>query len=311
MDYSDGYLSAFQRFGFFDCDKSIYKCFKPRSFSVIQEKEKYATVFDICEVENDQVLITDLYNRCIKLIDTSQGSVIGILKSQDSPFGICKLQEVRFAATILNCRKVRFIEVRMYALEQLNWGSSFETGEHCRGISFRNERLFVACGGGGEKEGPGHIKMFDMEGRVLKTIRNDSFGKVIFDFPCKIRFLPGGTTTIVTDRNNLIQLDFCEDNLIGMKKLNATMSANCRYASVCFDATDRVIIADTTSSSAKLLSKDLARFEPVVTGLQHVPVAMLFDHTNVKLYVGLSQSTDLLCFQLTKKNWKKPPTFDN
>jgi hypothetical protein len=304
------YLAAFERFGIFDSDKRTYTCSEPRSFSVIQGKEKNATVFDICEVKTDQFLITDWYNRCIKLIDTKRGTVICMLESQDSPFGICKLEDGRFAVTITNCQRVCFIEVRRKFQEQLIVRSSFETGEHCYGISLNNERLFVACGGDGDKDGPGHIKMFDMEGRVLKTIKNDSFGKAIFNFPCKIKFLPGGTTAIVTDHNNLIQLDFCEDKITGIRKRNAIMSANCRYASLCPDKTDHVIIADTTSRSVKLLSKDYTHFEPIVTGLQNLSRAIWLDHSNLKLFVGLCESTELLCFQLVENKWEKPPMFD-
>jgi hypothetical protein len=187
---------------------------------------------------------------------------------------------------------------------------SFETGEYCRGIAYSNKKLFVACGGKDEKEGPGHIRMFDTEGNILKTVTNDSFGKAIVGFPCKISFLPGVTTALITDVNNLIHLNYLKEDSFNIKKLNTTMASGTNYASVCFDADDgHALIAETSTKSIKLLSKDFTSFEPVVTGLQQFPFAILFDEPNLKLYVGLRESADLLCFQLDKNMWDKPSTF--
>ncbi|XP_060571101.1 uncharacterized protein LOC132729348 [Ruditapes philippinarum] len=305
----DKNLAAFQRFGFFKSDKRTYTSSESRRINIIQRQEKVATVFDICEAGDDKILITDWINCCVKVIDTNKAVVSSTCQISSNPFGICKLEDGAFAVTITHCRKVSIIEFHRNMPDRLKERLSFETGEYCRGIAYSNKKLFVACGGRDEKEGPGHIRMFDTEGNILKTVTNDSFRKAIVGFPCKIPFLPGVTTALITDVNNLIHLNVSKDDKFDIKKLNTTMAPQTKYASVCFDANGHALIAETSTKSIKLLSKDYTSFEPVVTGLQQYPLAISFDHLNLKLYVGLWKSEDLLCFQLDKNIWDKPSTF--
>jgi hypothetical protein len=188
--------------------------------------------------------------------------------------------------------------------------SSFETGEHCRGIAYRDERLFVACGGNDEIEGPGHMKIFNIEGKVLKQIYNDSYRIIDFNSPRKIIFLPDGNTAVVTDSNKLIQieLDFSEDKTVNIKKIG-TISMKSWNESLCFDSDGHIVITDNSAHSVTLMSKDFTRYEPIVSDLQHMPNSVLLDNQSLKLFVGLVQSTDLLCFQLELMKWEKPTTF--
>ncbi|XP_053373905.1 uncharacterized protein LOC123531123 [Mercenaria mercenaria] len=296
-------LTAFERFGYFDDDKSLYSSSEPTKINVLQRLETSTLIFGVCVVGCEMILITDWTNRAIKLVDTCKGSIKSKLDVQSNPFGICNLEEGEMYAVTLTSRNlILLIEVGKDG--HMITKTSFGTGEHCRGIAHCSSRLFVACGGQ-DNEGPGHIRIFDVNGKLQKTVMSDKSGYAVVTCPWKIEHMPGKNVMLITDTKILSYMD-SSDNVIQLAK---DIPVYPRWASLCFDPEGRVMIDDRVSKCIKLVSSDYRLVQTIVADLPELPVAIAFDSSNFKLFIAMENIDDLYCFQIERNNWDKPATF--
>ncbi|XP_045170655.2 uncharacterized protein LOC128545922 isoform X1 [Mercenaria mercenaria] len=128
--------------------------------------DKYdCRVVSFCMTDEGYIFLTDYENKRLKKLDNTY-SIVSYLDLPDSPSGVCRIGDVRFAVTLTNQKKVQFV----LTTEPMKLQTSFSVGDRCRSIAHSNGLLYVCCGGYAFKEeGPGHLEIYNIDGGLLRS----------------------------------------------------------------------------------------------------------------------------------------------
>lgn len=199
-------LQAITNLGYIDGKKPIYTVSSPRTIKVFENKQKKSDIVGICQIDKNTLVLADWGNSCLKILDTSEEIVKYSRKVDHRPFDICKIDHWKFAVTLLHGKKVAIYSQDIFT--NLQFQSSIDTGEKCRGIAFFNSELYIACGGGGtENEGPGHIRVYKLNGELIKIVLHSSVTMSITSLPWKIRFHPTTATAFMIDERAILTVN--------------------------------------------------------------------------------------------------------
>ncbi|XP_053405178.1 uncharacterized protein LOC123565997 [Mercenaria mercenaria] len=115
-----------------------------------------------------RLVLTDEKNNCIKMVDLSNGSITDYLQLDTPPLDITTVTSNQLAVTLSDKEIVQFISA---SSNKLSLKQKFKVDGDCSGISCYQDKLVVTF------DDPIKIQIFDLKGKVLTTITNDSVGK--------------------------------------------------------------------------------------------------------------------------------------
>lgn len=157
---------------------------------------------DMCILDNGHVLLTDFDNKCLRRFDCLYkvyNRSCGLIEScplDAAPWGICALGLEKVAVTLCVEKKVCFVFVG----SRMQVTKTFSVGEECRGISYKNELLYVGCWAKKNTPQPGEIKVFDLNGLLFQTFRTDPVtGNYLFNFITHLSSSSDGKCLYVSD----------------------------------------------------------------------------------------------------------------
>ncbi|XP_053392481.1 uncharacterized protein LOC128555096 [Mercenaria mercenaria] len=176
-------------------------------------------VYDIITVDDDEDIDYSVHDMVILDDDTIVMTCKNILKRfcryfdelgstsvQGNSWGVCKTSRSnRLAVTIHDRQTIQFVK---YTEETMSLTKSFTVGCSCRGICCKDRYLYVACGGGPVDNDAGHIRKYDMKGKLICTIDTDNTGRRIFTSPRLMTFDSSSNNIYIADKDNgMIVLD--------------------------------------------------------------------------------------------------------
>ena len=163
----------------------------------IEGDENSCNVADMCMCEDGTIALTDYNNKCIKILNESF-QVRASLATNSSPVGICQINPLLLAVTLMNEKKVQFISKK----EPMKLQHSFRVGDRCRGIAHNDGLIYVCCGGytKREDEGVGHLEVYTISGVLL----TEYYGEI--EYPVHVTILRSPMEIFVVDRHKGIMI---------------------------------------------------------------------------------------------------------
>ncbi|XP_052781717.1 uncharacterized protein LOC128218175 [Mya arenaria] len=117
----------------------------------------------------DRLLLSDCYNRSLKLVDTAN-KLVSQVKLPGGPWDLCLLPGDRAAVTLPWEKKIQFV----FTQGNVPLQDVVKVDGECRGIDFCDDNLIVSF------TNPVKVVLMDMKGKVKKSVDNDSIGKPLF-----------------------------------------------------------------------------------------------------------------------------------
>lgn len=203
----DKKLISIDNIGFIDQDKQLYTVTQQKVITVTKEKEIDSDITAVCQVDGQRLLLADWVNSSLKLVNTMDESVSDVFHLKSRPFDVCRVDaKERFAISVPHAREVRFVTLNDSSV--IKSGSPLEIKEICLGIAYYNSELFVLCGGGAiVNEGPGHVRVYILNGTLQRTVIQDSLCRTSIENPRRIRIRPNTNKAFLTDGRRILQMN--------------------------------------------------------------------------------------------------------
>lgn len=143
-------------------------------------------------LENKQMLLTDWVNRKIKLIETTQGTMVTEIKITGMPMSMAKVKEDEVAVIVSFPDQIQFVSVSKNSISTDNW--AIELTGTCRGIAYNDkDKTFIVS-----FVSPSKVEILNMGGHVLKRVDKNSKGDQFF-MPNCVGISPDMTTAYIAD----------------------------------------------------------------------------------------------------------------
>ncbi|XP_045168026.2 uncharacterized protein LOC123531273 [Mercenaria mercenaria] len=241
-------------------------------------------IFDICILDTNTVLVSDIANNKVKRLDQSC-RIVDTLSISGGPFGICNSGANEVAVTVLNEMRVQFVNVA----SNMKQTGSFGVDVRCRGICHSRGELFVSCGGSvysDDREGPGHIRVYDNSGKLVRTLQTDDLERNIFDIPRHLVASTDGECLYVADNSKgllLLTRDGALKEILNEKIVKQPYG-------VCLGEENRIFACSIDNHMAvqmdnhgKLVSEPLQR-----TDRLYKPTAIKFCQNTKRLFIAVN-----------------------
>jgi hypothetical protein len=245
-------------------------------------------VSDICTLSDGTVVMTDLSNDRVKRLDESYGKK-EYLQLDGGPLGICATKSGQMAVTLRDRKAVQFLT---YTPSGMTLAKSFKTDCSCNYIGYMDGALFVTCER--EDNGQGHVRTYDMSGKLLRVIETDNTGNRLFTTPLHITVNSDKTKLYITDMDNKILIidknatktrHITLDNAFGLTALpnDNILVSSIEAHNVCqFDSRDRFV--------GTVIKKD--------NGIVN-PVCLAYNRFRSHVIVSLDDADTLMVFEVS------------
>ncbi|XP_060576863.1 uncharacterized protein LOC132734165 [Ruditapes philippinarum] len=216
----------------------------------------------------DLVVITDHYNKAVKIVDTSSQSVSEQLQlgyeKDDAPWNITTVTSTELAVTLPYKQAIQFISVSSNKLKRKN---TIMLDGHCYGISCNQGKLVVTY------LGPAKLQILDMNGTILATIE----GETIFQNPCYVTC--NRCSIYVSDRlmQSVIRLNWQGDVIESYSDMGET-----RGISLSGDGT--IFVCDRKRNVIEEISGDCSTGKIVLQGLNRPYTVCWSEETKMVYY---------------------------
>jgi len=131
-------------------------------------------IIDLAVLPSDLLLLADHFNQSVKLADPASGQLLDHLQLPGSPHCLCLLPGDRAAVTIPEMSRIQTISV---AHKKLVLQNVINIKEKCYDIDSIKD-LFVIGFNDQAK-----VALVDHQGKIYKSISEDSQGKALFKYP--------------------------------------------------------------------------------------------------------------------------------
>ncbi|XP_060579849.1 uncharacterized protein LOC132736676 [Ruditapes philippinarum] len=224
-------------------------------------------VFGIILTHQQFVVVTDNSNRTIKAIDLRKTTVVSELKLENYQWSLAKINDDKVAIGYVG--GIQIISISKSGLLSKTEGR-IRTINICFGITYSSGNLIVSnltC-----------IKILNMDGKVLSTIKTDSDGEQLF-YHCY-------GIALSKDHNTIYASDYDKDSVTSLtldghiKAIYKDKDLNGPWG-LTVDDEDNVYVSSTGNNCIHRLSPECKKLQV----FQDVVVHSVF-HTNNKLFVG-------------------------
>ncbi|KAL4216398.1 hypothetical protein ACF0H5_024124 [Mactra antiquata] len=218
----------------------------------------------------DTLVLTDHYNKCIKVVDVNNKVVTSTLSfGDDVPWDITSVSNTEVAVTIPYSQYIQFVTTS----NRLEKSRNINTIGHCHGICYHQDKLIVTyCF-------PGKLEILDMKGKVLKSITTDTTGKDIFSRPYYVQVYKNLIYLSDRSKNSIIMIDLNSEIISIYKGVNdprgIAMLNDRRSFVVCSCGDNKIYEVDDDKKKSKVLIQD-------VEG----PQAVCVNNEQNKLYIS-------------------------
>ncbi|XP_053374260.1 uncharacterized protein LOC128546885 [Mercenaria mercenaria] len=268
------YISALTSIG--TCKRQSGRKNEPRpkvtSYRVDAEADDaICDIQDVVQTDSGTFLMLDAENKKMKLFDEALNAIksfdlIGDNKNGTTkqytyePFAICCITDNQIAVSMVRDKIINLYNIG----DVLETANEIDVGEYCRGLAYsaEKEEIYVACGGGSyTREGLGHIRIYSMNGELLRAIKKAQDGKILSPQPMHLAFNIDESKIFIADNyKGVIAVD--TDGKM-LSTFTAPELAEAR--GICVDVNDDVIVCGYVSNNVLRVHGDMKTYDILVT----------------------------------------------
>lgn len=255
----------------------------------LESDQERCEIRNMCLTTSCEYVLTDNPNKKVKIF-TSCFSIKDHILAPGQPIGVCEVDNNCLAVTLYNVKAVQFL-----SQNPLKFKEKFSDGDKCRSIQYRKGHLFVGCGGSTVNwEGPGHIEIYNLEGKLLRSYYD------FFVHPWYIHIPNNKTNTslVVSDlKEKTIKMIDLFNNDLTILNLQHVIEPSGSYA---INATRQLLICGFGSNNIVLHSEGQQERE-LLTEKDGIvrPRAIVYDEQMSRLIVYLDKSDIIKVFTFT------------
>ncbi|KAL4224226.1 hypothetical protein ACF0H5_017679 [Mactra antiquata] len=227
---------------------------------------------------DDTVIFTDYRNRKLKRYDILSSSLIDYCDVPVGPGGVCRVGDKQVAVTCLN--EIQFVSIH----NKLSLSHSINMEHDCYGIAYSNNKLYIT-------DRNKSLYMYDMSGKLLKTITSDKSRQPLFNENNHITFNDKKDILFVCDFNKGLVCFNAECDYI------ETITYDIRPTGVCTDGYGNVIVADNKSQIIQC-GKDGHKRGIIVNKTEGLPWSVCIHHGLKKMFVSFYSSNTVEVYNL-------------
>ncbi|XP_045212944.2 uncharacterized protein LOC123563884 [Mercenaria mercenaria] len=258
------------------------KTLSKKEYDILFDDDEYNKydVRDMCILEYDTLVMT--CNDRLKRFSRSFDKLANI-SAPGQLCGICKTSRSNELA--VSIRDKETIQFAQYTAKSISLTQSFTVGVPCKGICSKDDYLFVTCGGGYEDIVLGHVRQYDMQGYLIRTIDTDHHDRPIFTSP---RFMSCDfwTNTIyIADRDNgIIVLDI--NGKVFVHPYNSFLK---NVFGICLTTRKDIILSGSDSYNIQQYDENFRHVGTILnfTDEMRKPLCTLLDVSTKQLIVSL------------------------
>ncbi|XP_045170656.2 uncharacterized protein LOC123533087 isoform X3 [Mercenaria mercenaria] len=253
----------------------------------VDDDKSDCDICGFCMTNDGCIFLADYENKRLKKLDSTY-NVLSCLNLPDSPFGLCRIDDMQFAVTLISQKKVQLV----HNTEPMKLQKSFMVGDRCRSIAHNNGLLYVCCGGSNmRKEGPGHLEIYNIDGGLLRSFFDSLSVPVYLDISNNGREIyvsDPGNVFIVFDKNGkvLIRYEHGDKN---------------RMNGICRITDNKLCCAVLASNEIIVIANDGRQQQQILTGKDGVikPKTLCYDSKHSRLIVFMCEfRNEIKVFQL-------------
>ncbi|KAL4218655.1 hypothetical protein ACF0H5_021244 [Mactra antiquata] len=232
---------------------------------------------------DDTVIFTDCFNHKLKRFDISSLSLIDYCDVPVGPCGVCRVGDKHVAVAC------RYGVVQLVSIHgELSLSHSIKIKEDCYGIAHRNDNLYMT-------DWNNSLHMYDMSGKLLKSVTRDDSGQSLF-----------GSSNHITFNDKKDILFVCDEN-----KGLVCFNAHCDYietitypdirpCGVCVDGYGNIIVTNSDLQTIVQCGRD-GQKHGIIVKTRDYPESVCIHQGLRKMFVG-NQSDTVEVYKLTWKN---------
>ncbi|XP_060605071.1 uncharacterized protein LOC132757720 [Ruditapes philippinarum] len=203
-------------------------------------------------LKDGRIAIVDMKNSKLKVFDTKFTQPCTIQLSLE-PRDVTVISPQEVAVSLPDESKIQFVSTG----KKLQTTRSILTSLPCYGITCHSQELVVLCDDGFSTKA---IEFIDFEGKVLKTLKMNTSGKVLLKNPWNIATSVDGQQFCVTDKGRLVNFDIKGNILFEYTDKNLE---NARGLAV--DDSGRFFVCGTSSNNVHQVSADGKQLSIILT----------------------------------------------
>ncbi|XP_053387873.1 uncharacterized protein LOC123542058 [Mercenaria mercenaria] len=241
-------------------------------------------IVDICQLVDGSILVTDKENMKLKRLDKTY-TFVDSIRLTSGPHSVCEIGPREAAVTLFIDKKIQFVSIG----NQLALKTTFSTGSYCRGLSYKNGKLYVCCGDVHEPSS-GCIKVFNNAGEFLYSFP-------LASVPIRITACDYSQHLFITSwkSDDVFMLDY-SGNII-----STFSDDDLRFPlGICTDGKGRVFVNGYSSDTVVKISPRSKKIEVLLGQDNNIKKlkGVCCDKIRSRLLVSCLNSNELLVFSL-------------
>ena len=264
----------------------------------INNDPKPCHILDSCLLSDGSIVLTDLPHNLVLHLDQMY-NIKSSRQIPGAPWGVCSTSSTDIAVTLIGSQMVQLVSIGT----RLDLKNSFKVGIPCRGIFFKDGHLYVCCGGGSNywrsiMEGSGQVRVYSLQGALLKTFLNDDRGKFIFGRPRDIVLNPHNNLFYITDETHgVISITRSGQKVAMTTDKNLTAARG-----ISFDTRGLMFVGCFKSNQVLLFDQDRHFIQiPITKQMAEISVRSLCFLADTYRLVVTSESDEIRVFDLARR----------
>ncbi|KAL4218741.1 hypothetical protein ACF0H5_021329 [Mactra antiquata] len=265
--------------------RDLYKLKSSRDTNSEVSDNRVFTSSECCLTYDNQLVLTDHNNRQVKRIDTQTLTVVDYITLDSRPLGICCINQHEVAVGCYFPHKIQFVSID----NEMTPTRKIDTSHDCYGIAMKDDKLYVT-------DHETSLYVYDMNGRILRTITHDNDGNKLFSGIRHIVFNESGNKMFVCDRGNgLVCFDGKDNFLFTIKDYDLESEHG-----VCTDGRGNIFVVKCNPHNVVQYNEDGKKIGVVIKkedGLDE-PMSISFHRGQNRMFVTMYRSGILKMYEL-------------
>lgn len=272
---SEGSISKAKELKFIP-KNGLYKVKQQKQLDVKLETDReICYTWGSCIADDGFLLLADNWNKRLKCVDMSTGTVKNYIDLRFPPWAVCTTSKNEAAVTLDN-KSVQFVSLG----EKMKATRTLAMNHECCGLAYKDGKLFTS-------DNKKSVHIYDMNGQKLKKIAKDTTNTNIFQRANHIAVNANGEMVFVPDFNNGVIVLDSQGNYLG--------SWDKTTESVCTDGTN-VFSYSNVSNNIVQLGHDFQALGKI--GMVVGPASLCFDHKKKRLIATIHRKYEITIFEL-------------
>ena len=291
------WLKNWMSIGYFAHEETVFTSLTVGEFELKQSSDPDSMEYvfnNMVSIRGGNVVICDWKNRRLLLLDDNY-KLHSRCETIRMPYSACCVNQTLIAVTIRDEKLLQFVNVES---GEMKLEGKFKMDEYCRGIAYKGNLLYITCGGEGEIQG--QVRVYTMQGQLMRTYVTDKHERPLFLQPKDIAINSDGTRLYVLDTKKGVVTFTQEGRLVNTFK-DADMKAP---LGMCIDGMGNVFVSDRDANTVVQLNADGSKLGVVLKesdGLINPLTICCQAGMESRLLVAMENSSTIHVFTIQEK----------